>query len=165
VASTFLATHRPQLVVCSFGGNDAQDVRAPDGKILRFGTDPWDALYAERIRAMMALLEASGAEVLWLGLPPMRAHGFGGKMQHLNALFAQEAAAAAHVRYEETAALVGDEKGRFAEYLRTVRGKLVRVRSGDGIHYADDGALRVAERIKAWATEKLATRTSAAAGR
>jgi hypothetical protein len=164
VAASFVETHRPRLAICAFGGNDAQDVRAPDGKVLRFGSDAWDALYAERVHAIMALLQASGTEVLWLGLPPMRGRAFDERMRHLNELYAQEASSTSGVvTYEQTARLVGDPEGRFAEYLRSPRGKLVRIRARDGIHYADDGARLVAVRIKDWVHDRLASRTAAAA--
>jgi hypothetical protein len=153
VAASFVATHRPRLVICAFGGNDAQDVRK--GKaVLRFGTADWDDLYAERVRTMMALLKGDGAEVLWLGLPPMRMRTFDGRMRHLNELYLQEATALG-VTFEPTGPLVGDRSGRYAEFLRGRRGKLVRVRSADGIHYADDGARLVALRVRAWVDERL----------
>lgn len=161
VAASFLETHHPHLVICSFGGNDAQDVRAPDGEVLRFGTEAWDALYAERIRAIMTMLRGSGAEVLWLGVPPMRGHAFDDRMQHLNGLFAQEAAAAGGITFEQTGPLVGGKDGRFAEFLRNPRGKLVRVRTPDGIHYTEEGGQRVARRVRSWVDERLAAQRTA----
>ncbi|HYD40197.1 MAG TPA: DUF459 domain-containing protein [Anaeromyxobacter sp.] len=154
VVGSFLAIDRPRLVVCAFGGNDAQDVRH-EGKVLAFGSAAWDALYAARVRAMMTAMRASGAEVLWLGLPPMRPARFDARMRHLDALFEAEAARVEGVTYVPTSTVVGDASGRFAGFLRGPGGKLVRVRHDDGIHYAEHGAQLVAARVEAWIEAKL----------
>lgn len=154
VVASFLAMNRPRLVVCAFGGNDAQDVRQ-DGSVLPYASAAWDALYAARVRAVMTAVRASGADVLWLGLPPMRPSRFDARMRHLNALFEAEASGVAGVTYLPTTDVVGDAKGRFAGFLRGPRGKLVRVRHDDGIHYAEYGAQLVAGRVRTWIDGKL----------
>jgi uncharacterized protein len=155
VAGSLVQAHRPLLVVCAFGGNDAQDVRGEDGKILHFGTPAWDAAYASRINAMMSALTGTGAEVLWLGLPPMRAAGFDSRMRHLNTLFEGEAAHVSGVVFQETGTAVASKDGKFVSFLPGPGGRLVRVRHEDGVHYAEAGSKRVADRVAGWIDKQL----------
>lgn len=162
VVPDLLEEHRPRLIVCSFGGNDAQRVRK-SGQVLEYGGDEWDELYHGRVRAMMQALAGTDADVLWLGLPPMRAARYDGRMKHLNAIFADEARQLARVTFQETASAVGDEGGGFAAYLRGADGRLMRARMEDGVHYTAGGAQAVAARVIEWVRLKLEQRTKTAA--
>ncbi len=163
VVPDLLQAHQPRLIVCTFGGNDAQRVRASGG-VLEYGGDAWDELYHGRVRAMMQALAGTDADVLWLGLPPMRATRYDRRMRHLNTIFADEARQLARVTFQETASAVGDESGEFAAYRRDPDGTLVRARMEDGVHYASGGAQAVAARVVGWVRAKLDERAEAAAG-
>jgi hypothetical protein len=157
VVPDLLDAHRPRLIVCSFGGNDAQRVRA-GGRVLEYGDERWDELYHGRVRAMMQALAGADADVLWLGLPPMRSRKYDRRMQHLNTIFAHEARQLARVEFQETFSVVGDEDGGFAAYRRGPDGKLTRARMEDGVHYAAGGARAVAARVALWVRAKLVQR-------
>jgi hypothetical protein len=161
VVPELLAAHRPRLIVCSFGGNDAQRVRL-SGRRLEYGDERWDELYHGRVRAMMQALAGTDADVLWLGLPPMRASTYDERMQHLNTIFASEARELARVSFRETASAVAAGDGGFTAYVRGPGGKLVRTRLDDGVHYAPGGAQAVAARVIDWIQSRLGQRTKTA---
>ncbi len=161
VVPDLLAAHRPRLIVCSFGGNDAQRVRL-SGKRLEYGDEGWDELYHGRVRAMMQALAGTDADVLWLGLPRMRSAAYDERMQHLNTIFASEARELARVTFRETASAVSAGNGGYTAYLRGPNGKLVRTRLDDGVHYAPGGAHAVAARVIDWINARLALGTKTA---
>ncbi len=152
VVGPLLERERPRWVVCSFGANDAQGIRAGD-KLLPFGEPAWEAVYRQRVRAMMRQVASGGAKVLWLGLPPMREESFDRRVQHLNRLFKLEAKANPGVDFLELSMLFSGPDGGFATFVNDGR-RLARVRMEDGVHYAPAGAQSVARWVRDWARER-----------
>lgn len=143
------AQTRPDIVICAMGGNDAQNVKF-EGKVLTYGTRAWDDLYRRRVREFASLLSANGTRVLWVGLPVMRAPDFAARMRHLNDLVRQETATLPGVTFLESTPFVAGPDGAFAAFLPDARGRMVRVRTDDGVHLTDPGGRRLAEHIVSW---------------
>lgn len=148
-SARLVRTHKPNLVVVAMGGNDAQGVRH-NGKVLTYGTTEWDDLYKTRLKNYMQNLTADGAHLLWLGLPAMRAGTYDDKMNHLNSLAEEITKLVPNASYMPMRPYLLDDKNQFAAFLPDDRGKLVRVRSEDGIHLADPGGARVMPHVVEW---------------
>jgi len=156
-----LAHERPRFVVATFGGNDAQDMRL-GGHAIPFGTSTWDVAYQDRVAAFMKELCRQGAQVLWIGLPPMRAGDFDLRVRKLNDLVVAAAHGAPAVDFlDPTAALTGPDRA-FATYLPAPGGGLVQVRQQDGIHLSSAGGERVAAEAVAWIRARAAELGAAA---
>ena len=64
----------PEVVAATLGSNDWQDMRSPEGDILRRGRDGWRAEWSRRLGVTFDVLKASHRRVIWVGLPPTRSH-------------------------------------------------------------------------------------------
>lgn len=144
-----LSTQRPRYVVASFGGNDAQDLRQ-GGAVIPFGTSSWDQAYLDRVHAFMEELTHDGAEVLWVGLPPMRSPDFSERVAKLNDLDLAASKGLAHVEFLDPAPAVTGPDRSYVTYLPRPAGGLVQVRQEDGIHLTSAGGERVAASAVAW---------------
>jgi hypothetical protein len=94
-----------------------------------------------------------GAEVLWLGIPPVRDPV---REQHsalLNDLFRQEADAREGVTFLDAHAMFDDGAGGYTSALEGIDGERVPVRAGDGVHLNEAGAERLAEHVTALISE------------
>ncbi len=152
VLPPLLEREKPTFVICSLGANDATNIRQGD-RAIEFGHAGWHSAYAQRVKAVMGVLTARGARVLWLGLPPMRNASFSEKARHLNIIFAQAAREVAGVEYLDVEMLVARD-GEYATFMRDSEGRFVRVRMEDGIHYAPAGAKLISRWLVDWIYER-----------
>lgn len=77
--------HQPQLVICSLGANDTQNIRTGN-KILVFGKNEWISEYERRIMMLLTTAEQSDARFVWLGLPRMRSSAYDLKVKLVNSV-------------------------------------------------------------------------------
>jgi len=139
---------RPDVVVVAIGANDGQGF-VVDHVVYPFGTEGWKAIYQRRVQAYLELLEADGATVVWLGLPPMKEDAFDARIALVNRIEYAVVSASPQAIWFSTAGVVGDGDGRFQDFGE-VRGKAERLRQGDGIHLSDEGAMLVAAKLLPW---------------
>jgi uncharacterized protein len=139
---------RPDVVVVAIGANDGQGF-VEDGVVYPFGTEGWKAIYERRVKTYLELLEAGGATVVWLGLPPMKSEVFDARIALVNRIEYAVVSASPKAIWFSTAGIVGDGEGRFQDFGE-VRGKVERLRQGDGIHLSDEGAVLVAAKLLPW---------------
>ncbi len=143
-----LGSARPDLVLVAIGANDGQGF-VEGGVTYAFGTPAWQALYERRVEAFLNLLEARGATVVWVGLPPMKSGTYDAHIALVNRIDYAVVKASPHAVWFSSAGLVGDSAGHFADY-GTVHGSTVRLRQPDGIHLSDDGAELLAAKLLPW---------------
>lgn len=143
-----LGAAKPDVVVVAIGANDGQGF-VEDGVTYMFGTAQWQERYQQRVQAFLSMLEAGGARVVWMGLPPMKNVGFDTKIALVNRIQYAVVKASAGAVWFSTAGLVGDSKGHFQDFGR-VGGQMARLRQPDGIHLSDDGAALVAAKLLPW---------------
>jgi hypothetical protein len=151
----------PELVVVLDGFWDAYDW-VVDGETLAFGSPAWDAFASKHFGAAMDTLSARGARVLWLLAPYFRPDALEPRIQryfeangehrsalddarvrHVNDLFRQTASErGCSVTIVDTRPSIspGDE------YTDAIEGFEVR---GDGVHFTDAGADRLAAYVTA----------------
>ncbi len=140
---------KPQLVICSMGANDAQNVQV--GKqVLKFGTPEWDAFYTARLTGYMDMVTREQVRVLWIGMPVMRDAPFARKMSRMNELTRAVLSRYPTATWLDPNPSLGYASGTYEQYLRTERGRLVRLRGDDGIHVTDDGGLLLLPPVRSW---------------
>ncbi len=140
---------KPQLVICSMGANDAQNVQV--GKqVLKFGTPEWDAFYTARLTGYMDMITREQVRVLWIGMPAMRDAPFARKMSRMNELTRAVLSRYPTATWLDPNPSLGYASGTYEQYLRTERGRLVRLRGDDGIHVTDDGGLLLLPPVRNW---------------
>lgn len=139
-----ITEHDPDAWVVLLGGNDAQDIRTPEGRFVHLGEPVWEATYRDRVGRLMDALTAAGRGVLWVGQPIMRDAEFDERMTYLNAIYAAEAAERPAVAFLATHARFATPEGRYADYLPAADGQLVLMRLSDGIHLTRAGGDRLA---------------------
>lgn len=137
----------PDLWIVMLGANDAQDIRADDGKFRQIGSDEWEAIYRERAGALMDLLTQDGRAVIWVGQPLMRASSFDESMEYVSSLYRQEAQARSLVSYVDAREVFAGPDGGYADYLPGSDGQLTQMRLSDGIHLTRAGAKRLADQV------------------
>jgi hypothetical protein len=139
---------RPDVVIVAIGANDGQGF-VDGGVTYAFGTPQWQAIYRARVTAYLQLLEAGGATVVWLGLPPMKSDVYDARTALVNRIDYAVVSASPHAVWFSTAGLFGDAAGRFQDF-GSVHGVPARLRQEDGIHISDAGAVLVADRLLPW---------------
>ncbi len=140
---------KPEVVIVSIGANDGQGF-VVDGKVQAFGTDDWRKTYQSRVSDYLALVESSGARVVWVGLPPMRSAAFNDKVDMINRIAYTVVSRDTRATWWNSAQFVADESGRFREFIALSNGKNLHVRSDDGIHYSDEGAALMTSVLMKW---------------
>jgi len=143
-----LGAVRPNVVLVAMGANDGQGF-VEGGVTYAFGSAGWAAIYERRVEAFLALLEAGGATVVWVELPPMESDAYDARITLINRIDYAVVKASRQAVWYSTAGLVGDAGGRFNAYGE-VHGTMARLRKQDGIHLSDDGAVLVAAKLLPW---------------
>jgi hypothetical protein len=144
--ATDLSRYTPQLIVVMMGANDAQDFPGPPD--VPFGTPTWDAAYRIRVGDFMAEATSRGAQVIWVGMPPMQDPGRSAAMGRLDGIVSQEAHRHPGVDFLDSSIVIGTPAGQFTPYL-VVAGQEVNVREPDGIHITPGGAQVLSAAVEA----------------
>lgn len=135
----------PEVVVLMLGSNDDQTIQSPDGVNHSFGTDGWQLEYRRRIGAVMDQIIAGGRYVVYVGAPIMENSGRNPRYQLINSLITAEAnARTGRAWYVDSYSLFQNADGGYSQYLPGDDGRLVEMRTGDGIHFQRAGADRLA---------------------
>ena len=108
-----------------------------------FHTDKWAELYSKRIDEMIAVLKTKGVPVLWVGLPAISGTNATGEMSYLDELYRARAEKAG-ITYVNIWDGFVDDQGRYAVQGPDFEGQICRLRSGDGVHFTNAGALKLA---------------------
>ncbi len=130
-----LAQYKPQLVIITFGANDEQNLKAPNGDVLAFGSAPWVKAYTGIVTKMATAATKTGAYVLWIGMPIMQPNGYRQGMVLINSVFAQVATTVPGMTFLPTWDLFANAKGQFVDAER-VNNIPSLLREADGIHFS-----------------------------
>jgi uncharacterized protein len=150
----------PDIVVVTFGGNDAQGMSNADKSNPSQWNDPvgkkdtWMAEYAKRAGAVMDTLAAGGRTVVWVGIPNDDNAEVTARLEVQNEGVKTALASRPNVQFVDTWALFSSGNGGWAEYVIDPRdGQGKDVRASDGFHLNENGAeilaVKIAEVIKA----------------
>ena len=133
-----MASDHPDIGVFLIGINDPGMPMIAKGSYTSYPKKAWLAEYGRRTgRLMDIMLKAGVKRVYWLGLPVMPTNGATNQVKRLNDVFRAEAAKHRDVVYVDTFGLLSTPKGKFIAALR----------SGDGIHFTNEGAGLIAKAV------------------
>jgi len=149
-----LGSEHPEVVIVAIGANDGQSF-VVDGKVLLFGTEEWRKTYQSRVADFLAMVESTGARVLWVGLPPMRAETFNQRIAMVNRIAYTVVSQDPKASWWSTASFVGDASGSYQEFGLLPNGGMVRLRQPDGIHFAEEGASTMTAVLMKWLDPSL----------
>ena len=150
----------PDIVVVTFGGNDAQGLRNLDTTWAvqhtpGTGTDDtdWRAEYAKRVGAAMDYLGGDNRTLIWVGIPNDNNPTVTARLQVQNEVVMAEAAKRPKVVFVDTWKRFSGLSGGFASAVQDPRdGQFKDVRAKDGFHLNETGAeilaLDIAEAIR-----------------
>ncbi|SHI33265.1 GDSL-type esterase/lipase family protein [Wenxinia saemankumensis] len=124
------------LIVVQMGANDIQNIREGTTRAV-FGSPEWDAAYAARAESLGAALAATGADVVWLGLPIVGEARFEDSYRAITALQAA-AAEKAGILFVDTHEPTTFGLGGFVMSAE-VGGTLRQVRVTDQVHFTEIG--------------------------
>jgi uncharacterized protein len=135
-------TPKPDVAVIMLGSNDRQPLRDGDKSVEPF-SPRWRELYTARVDALLATFRDKKIPVVWVGLPVMKNESFSADMAKLNEIYREEVSKAGGVYVDMWEALA-DEKGQFSAFGPDINGQIVKLRTADGVHLTEAGALSVA---------------------
>ena len=124
--------------VFMIGANDSGMPMIAGGKSVMYPKEAWLEEYERRARKIATIMLRGGVDrVYWVGMPIMPSSGESKKMRDLNELFESVARSSPDVVYVDSYDLLSTKDG----------GHKASVRSGDGVHYTNEGAMVVAEAV------------------
>lgn len=144
-----LGTEKPDVVIVAIGANDGQGF-VVEGKVLAYGSEGWRKVYQDRLASYLAMVGAGGARVVWLGLPPMRVPSYDEKIALINRIAYTVVSQNPEATWWNPVSYVGDESGRYREFVTLANGRAMRIRATDGIHLSDEGASLMTTVLMKW---------------
>jgi len=133
-----MSARRYDVGVFMIGANDSGMPMVAGGKSVMYPNKKWLAEYESRAKQIAAIMLHSGVKrVYWVGMPIMPSSSESKKMRDLNKLFEDVAASVPDIVYVDSYDLLSTKSGDFKASLR----------SGDGVHYTNDGAMVVAKAV------------------
>jgi hypothetical protein len=151
----------PDIVVVTFGGNDAQGLRNVDKSWAvdhapASGVDDadWIAEYGKRVGAAMDFLSDGNRTLIWVGIPNDDNPDVTARMQVQDQVVRAEAAKRPKVKFIDTWARFSGRNGGWAEFVIDPRDGIGKdVRADDGFHLNQNGAeilaIDIADAVKA----------------
>ena len=124
-----------------------------------FRSDKWAELYSKRIDETVAALKSKGATVLWVGLPPLRGTKSTTDVAYLNDLFRSRVEKAGAIYVDIWDGFV-DEDGHFTQSGPDFEGQTRRLRAGDGVHFTQAGARKLAHYVAREIQRVMASRST-----
>jgi hypothetical protein len=140
----------PDVVVMFVGTWEARDLpeAGGTGTTVQPGQSAWPATYrAEVVDPWLELITSHGAEVVWIGAPPIADPEGSGFFELLNGVFAALPADWPQVDYLDPAPALGAPGRGFSETVTLADGTSVRLRQVDGLHLCPAGAQLLAELV------------------
>ncbi|PWB34346.1 DUF459 domain-containing protein [Pseudomonas sp. SDI] len=149
VANTLKSQPNIRLMVVFLGPNDPWDMPQGKGKpFLRFKSPEWETLYRQRIDSILEQARNHGVQVIWVGPPNMQQARLSSAMAYLSGLYqSQTQLYGGH--YVSANAVLGYKADEFSYTLQDSRGKRVKTRFDDGVHFTITGQKLIAEQVLA----------------
>ena len=160
--ATRLPEADPDIVVVTYGGNDAQDLLI-DEQYYPVDTPEWRKEYGKRVGDVMDMLTADGRTLVWVGIPNASEEAFTSRLQVLrDVTLAEIEERPESVVYIDTWNRFVGLSGGYADYVIDPRdGKGKNVRASDGFHLNMTGSEILALDIAKAVEEDLRARGAA----
>jgi hypothetical protein len=120
----------PEIVVFIIGANDWTAVSG----------DSWKSSYTDKVDSMMKTLVGPGRTVYWIGSPTLKDEKMDAAVVEVNGVAQDVAKRHSKVHYVDAYKLFSGADGTFSAELPDETGKVVTMRTGDGVHLTMDGA-------------------------
>lgn len=137
----------PDAIVVMIGSNDRQPLRGPAG-VEEALSPGWETLYGKRVEALVNIAKERKIPVLWVGMPVMKSERFSSDAGAISDI-ERGRAEAAGATYIDVVDAFTDEKGAYSAFGPDVNGQIVKLRTGDGIHFTVPGARKLAHFVEA----------------
>ena len=151
-------------IVVMLGANDRQVIR--EGEVRHaFGSEGWAAAYRKQLDLLLDQLQASGARVVWVSLPPMKDQAYDSAIRAITALQRERVEARGMTFLDIRPQLSGPDGG-FAETVQDTTGAAIKLRGRDGVSFFKAGNNFMAQLVlaaMAQAAPPPATEVAAAA--
>lgn len=141
----FVSKTDADAIIVLIGGNDGQDIRLHGRSIDRF-SKAWTVEYERRVAQFMSILKRAKTRVYWVGLPVVRSDSMSQHFRAMNAIYRRQAARH-RIRYVSIWKDFATSKGDYTSFGRSLQGVKRQLRKNDGMHFTDDGTLRLAARV------------------
>jgi hypothetical protein len=133
-----LSSGRYDVGIFMIGANDSGMPMLAGGKSVMYPKKAWLEEYESRAKQIATIMLRAGVDrVYWVGMPVMPSSSESSKMRDLNELFENVAASSPDIEYVDSYDLLSTKGGKIDASLR----------SGDGVHYTDEGAQTVAKAV------------------
>lgn len=139
----------PDATVVMFGGNDCQSLRTgvdKDAGWIPWGKPKWEQDYRRRIREFCDRVAPVGTQLFWIGMPVMGHERLHGRVKWINTVFLDEMNQRAQSEFVDIWKVLANRRGQYTDRVK-VKGKLTRVRAGDGIHLTVKGAHHLVDNV------------------
>jgi hypothetical protein len=138
----------PNVVVMFVGTWEVGAVTQDDGRPVSPDDDTWRVAYERDILGpWVDLVTATGAEVVWIGAPPVPTPEVDVLFGALNRAYTSLAERRPDVEYLESSTALAAGGDGFVPVVTTAEGRSVRVRQIDGLHLCPDGAVLLARAL------------------
>ena len=134
--------HNPIVVVVQLGANDGQPMRSEAGTFPE-RSPQWSQEYRARARKLAEAVEATDAELVWVGAPAFKSRSLSNDVLAFNAHFAAAAESAGGAFVDVWEGFV-DQNGAYVRSGPDMTGQVVRLRNGDGINLTRAGRRKMA---------------------
>lgn len=134
------------LMVVFLGPNDPWAVPDPNGgAYVAFDTPRWRELYHAKMQRLLDAAQSRGSQVIWVLPPNAKRPALHQQMIALRAVM-QSGLDPTKVLILNAQSLLGESEDGYSDSL-TLDGKVVKMRTADGVHFTSDGQKRVADAI------------------
>jgi uncharacterized protein len=134
----------PEREEAGEGAENPSGARRPARAVTHdFRSERWVELYTQRVDAIIAALKAKGVPVMWVGLPPINGPRARADLAFLNDIVKARAEKAGIVYVDVWDGFI-EESGVYSSFGPDVMGQRRRLRSADGIHFTEPGAVKLA---------------------
>ncbi|EJF98467.1 hypothetical protein MEI_00556 [Bartonella vinsonii subsp. arupensis Pm136co] len=156
--SELIEKNKPNAIIMVIGANDNQPITTPQG-IFNTNEPEWIKNYKQRITEIAESLHNSGKPWIWMGQPAFRNDNLTQKMKIFNELYKQEIEERGGYFVDIWDGFT-DGQGQFSFSSYDANGKVVRLRTHDGINFTSEGKKKLAFYLEKKLENILNTQTS-----
>jgi hypothetical protein len=131
------------MAIMMIGSNDGQPLRDDASQIVEPLSESWKAIYIRRIDEIIAAFRQKGIPLVWVGLPIMKSDTLNARMLAFNDIY-RDRIQRAEMSYIDIWEAFSDETGHYTPNGPDVTGLPVKIRAGDGVHFTEAGARKLA---------------------
>jgi len=134
------------MAVIMIGSNDRQAIHEGTETIETL-SPRWRERYAQRVESVRAAFREKKIPLVWVGLPVTKNEHFAADMAKFNDIYRQ-AAAQDSAPFIDIWEAFADDRNQYQAFGPDINGRIVKLRSADGVHFTDVGARKLAHFVE-----------------